>query len=76
MNATIGSSRIANAILIEDSAGKFSLLELRSKRTILEKLFACVSWVPELQGSAGYSNKLQIIWLFRPLYVVDGIRTC
>ena len=51
MDATVGTTRVADTILIERGAGELCLSELGAKSTVLEKLLGSISWVPELKGS-------------------------
>ena len=51
VDASIGTTRVADTILIERGTGELGLLELGAEGTVLEELLACISWVPELKGS-------------------------
>ena len=75
MDTTIGSTGIANTIFIKGCRVKLSLLELCTKGTVSEQLFARVSWVPELKRSRRDCNKFEIIWLQGPLNLINGIRS-
>lgn len=48
VDATVGTSRIADTILIECSAVEFSLGVFLSECTIFVQLLGSVGWVPEL----------------------------
>ena len=76
MNAAIGAASVANTIFVEGGTNEFRLLELLSKYSIFEKLFARVSWVPELNRTGCDGHKSQIILLFRPLNIGHCICTC
>lgn len=75
MEATIGTTRVANTIFIKNSGIHLGLLELGSKGTILEQFLTAVSWVPELERSGSHSHEFQIVGFSRPLDVVDGVGT-
>ena len=75
MDTTIGTSRIANTILIKCSGVEFSLGVLLTKCTIFEKFLACICWVPELNRSSCHSDKFQIIGFLGPLNVGNGVST-
>jgi len=75
VDATVGTSRVADTILIKCSAVEFSLGVLLSKCTIFVQFLRSISWVPELNRSRGNSNKLEIIWFLGPLNVEDGVST-
>lgn len=76
VNTTIGTTGVADTILIERSAVESSLGIFLSEGTILEKFLACIGWVPELNRSRGDGDELEIIWLFGPLDVHDGVGAC
>ena len=75
VDTTVGSTRVADTIFVEDSAWKLGLLELGSKSTVLEQLLACISWVPELHWACCHGTKFEIIWFLWPLDIVDRIWT-
>ena len=75
VDATVGTSGIANAILIKGSSIEFSLSVFLSKSTVFEKLFACIGGVPELNRSCCFSNEFKIIGFLGPLDVENGIGT-
>ena len=75
MDTTIGSTGIADTILIKSCRVKLGLLELCTEGTVSEQLFARISWVPELKRSRCDCNKFEIIWLQGPLNLINGIRS-
>ena len=75
MDTTIGSTGIADSILIKGCRVKLSLLELCTEGTVSEQLFARVSWVPELKRSRSDRNKFEISRLLGPLNLINRIRS-
>jgi len=76
VDSTVGTSRVADTILVKWGTVELSLGVLLTESTILEKLLGSISWVPELDGSCGDSNEFQIIWFLGPLDVEDRISSC
>jgi len=76
VDTAIGTTRVANTILIKGSAVEFGLSVLLSKCTIFEKFLARISWVPELNRSSCHRAEFQIIWFLGPLNIENGIGTC
>ena len=51
MDTTISTTGVTDTILVKGSTVESSLSVLLSECTILEKLLASISWVPELKRS-------------------------
>lgn len=49
MDTAIGSTRVADTILVESGRVKLCLLELSTEGTISEQLLASIRWIPELK---------------------------
>lgn len=63
VDTSVGTTGVANTILVESGAGELSLGELGSEGSVLEELLAGISWVPELERSGGDSHELEVVWL-------------
>lgn len=57
VDTTIGSTCVANSILIERSTLELCLLEFLSKDSIFEKFLTSISWIPKLNRASCDSRK-------------------
>ena len=73
VDATVGSTRVADAVFVKNGGVHLGLLEFGSKGTILEQLLAAVSRIPKLERPRSHSDKFEIICFSGPLNIVDGI---
>jgi hypothetical protein len=75
MNKTIRTSGVSYTLCVEGNTGKVSLFKLCAKSSLGNESLGSISWVPELEHLQTNSTESQIIWLFRPGTMNNGIFT-